>query len=92
MVKISSSRDFAFSLFCRTAAYCSSCTVSLSLACDMDSLVTRKNADPAVQKNRSAAEKKLDAARRTLKRSRSLYDSLYQNYVEQLITESEYSS
>ena len=64
----------------------------IALACDMDSLVTRKNAAPAVQKNRSAAEKKLDAARRTLKRSQSLYDSLYQNYVEQLITESEYAA
>lgn len=64
----------------------------IALACDMDSLVTRKNAAPAVQKNRSAAEKKLDAARRTLKRSQSLYDSLYQNYLEQLITESEYAA
>lgn len=57
----------------------------IALACDMDSLVTRKNAAPTFQQKRSAAEKKLDAARRTLKRSQSLYDSLYQNYVEQLI-------
>lgn len=64
----------------------------IALACDMDSLVTRKNAAPTFQQKRSAAEKKLDAARRTLKRSQSLYDSLYQNYVEQLIAESEYAA
>ena len=33
---------------------------------------------------------KLEAAERTLKRSQSLYDSLYQNYVEHLMTEHEY--
>ncbi len=42
------------------------------------------NAEPEYRRQRSDAASKLEAARRTLKRSQSLYDSLYQNYVEQL--------
>ena len=48
------------------------------------------NAEPEYRRQRSDAASKLEAARRTLKRSQSLYDSLYQNYVEQLMTEQEY--
>ena len=48
------------------------------------------NAQPEFRRQRSGAAAKLESARRTLKRSQSLYDSLYQNYVEQLMTEQEY--
>ena len=48
------------------------------------------NAEPKFRRQRSDAAAKLETARRTLKRSQSLYDSLYQNYVEQLMTEQEY--
>ena len=48
------------------------------------------NAQPAFRRQRSDIATKLANARRTLSRSQSLYDSLYQNYVEQLMTEQEY--
>ena len=53
-------------------------------------MVKTLNARPEYRRKRSDADAKLEAARRTLKRSLSLYDSLYQNYVEQLMTEQEY--
>lgn len=62
----------------------------IQLAADLEDVVKRLNAEPGFRCQRSDAAAKLEAARRTLKRSQSLYDSLYQNYVEQLITEQEY--
>lgn len=62
----------------------------IELATDMDSVTRKLNAQPSYKKSRSEAQDRLDAARRTLKRSQSLYESLYQNYVEQLMTEQEY--
>lgn len=62
----------------------------IELAADMESVTRKLNADPAFCKRRSDAEARLDAAKRTLKRSQSLYASLYQSYVEQLVTEQEY--
>lgn len=62
----------------------------ISLATDMERITRRLNSEPAYKKNRDAARDRLDAAQRTLKRSQSLYESLYQNYVEQLMTEQEY--
>ncbi len=53
-------------------------------------MVKKLNAQPDFRRRRSDAASKLEAARRTLKRNQSLYDSLYQNYVEQLMTEQEY--
>ena len=62
----------------------------IALAADMDAIIRKLNTNPAFQKKRSDTQAKLDAAHLTLKRSQSLYDSLYQNYVEQLMTEQEY--
>ena len=62
----------------------------IQLAADLEDVVKRLNAEPGFRRQRSDAAAKLEAARRTLKRSQSLYDSLYQNYVEQLMTEQEY--
>ena len=62
----------------------------IRLAADLEDVVKQLNAEPGFRCQRSDAAAKLEAARRTLKRSQSLYDSLYQNYVEQLMTEQEY--
>lgn len=62
----------------------------IRLAADLEDVVKQLNAEPGFRHQRSDAAAKLEAARRTLKRSQSLYDSLYQNYVEQLMTEQEY--
>ena len=62
----------------------------IQLAVDLEETVKKLNADPEFRRKRSAAEVKLEETRRKLKRSQSLYDSLYQNYVEQLMTEQEY--
>lgn len=62
----------------------------IAIAADMEAVIKKLNAEPAFRRQRSDDAAKLEAARRTLKRSQSLYDSLYQNYVEQLMTEQEY--
>ena len=62
----------------------------IAVAADMEAMGKTLNAKPEYRRKRSEADSKLEAARRTLKRSLSLYDSLYQNYVEQLMTEQEY--
>lgn len=62
----------------------------IQVAADLEEVVKRLNAEPKFRRQRSDAAAKLETARRTLKRSQSLYDSLYQNYVEQLMTEQEY--
>lgn len=62
----------------------------IQLVADLEDVVKQLNAEPEFRRQRSDAAAKLEAARRTLKRSQSLYDSLYQNYVEQLMTEQEY--
>ena len=62
----------------------------IQIAADLEEVIKRLNAEPEYRRQRSDAASKLEAARRTLKRSQSLYDSLYQNYVEQLMTEQEY--
>ena len=62
----------------------------IQIAADLEDVVRRLNAEPGFRRQRSDAQAKLEAAKRTLKRSQSLYDSLYQNYVEQLMTEQEY--
>ena len=64
--------------------------LQIQLAADLEDVVKRLNAQPEFRRQRSDATAKLEAAKRTLKRSQSLYDSLYQNYVEQLMTEQEY--
>ena len=62
----------------------------IQIAADLEEVIKRLNAEPEYRRQRSDAASKLETARRTLKRSQSLYDSLYQNYVEQLMTEQEY--
>lgn len=62
----------------------------ITIAADLEKVVKKLNAQPDFRRQRSDAASKLEAARRTLKRNQSLYDSLYQNYVEQLMTEQEY--
>ena len=62
----------------------------IQIAADLQEVIKRLNAEPEYRRQRSDAASKLETARRTLKRSQSLYDSLYQNYVEQLMTEQEY--
>lgn len=62
----------------------------IQIAADMEAVVRKLNAQPEFRRQRTDASAKLETARRTLKRSQSLYDSLYQNYVEQLMTEQEY--
>ncbi len=62
----------------------------IQIATDLEDVVKRLNTQPDFRRQRSDATAKLEAAKRILKRSQSLYDSLYQNYVEQLMTEQEY--
>lgn len=62
----------------------------ITIAADMEAVIKKLNAQPEFRRQRSDDAAKLEAAKRTLKRSQSLYDSLYQNYVEQLMTEQEY--
>ena len=62
----------------------------IDIAADMEAVVKKLNAQPDYRRQRSDSTAKLEMSRRTLKRSHSLYDSLYQNYVEQLMTEQEY--
>ena len=62
----------------------------IAIAADLDEVIKKLNAEPEFRRQRSDATSKLEAARRSLKRSQSLYDSLYQNYVEQLMSEQEY--
>jgi len=62
----------------------------IDIAADMEAVVKKLNAQPDYRRQRSDSTAKLEMARRTLKRTHSLYDSLYQNYVEQLMTEQEY--
>lgn len=62
----------------------------IQLTADLETVVKRLNAQPEFRRQRSDATAKLEASKRTLMRSQSLYDSLYQNYVEQLMSEQEY--
>ncbi len=64
----------------------------IKLAVNLGEIVERLSANPEFRRRRSDAEVKLEDAKRRLKRSQSLYDSLYQNYVEQLMTEREYAT
>lgn len=62
----------------------------VALAVNLKSILHKRSTEPAYQKGHRETQIKLEAARRTLRRSQSLYESLYQSYVEQLITEQEY--
>lgn len=62
----------------------------IALAADMEAIVRRVNGSPKYKKQTTTLQGKLDAAKRALKRYNGLYDSLYQNYVDKLMTEQEY--
>lgn len=62
----------------------------IALAADMEAIVRRLNGSPKYKKQTATLQGRLDAAKRALKRYNGLYDSLYQNYVDQLMTEQEY--
>lgn len=62
----------------------------IALAADMEALVRRVNNTPKHGKQAADLQGKLEDAKRKLKRYNGLYDSLYQNYVDKLMTEQEY--
>lgn len=62
----------------------------IELAADMDELVRRVNSSPKHRKQTATLQGRLDAAKKALTRYNGLYDSLYQNYVDKLMTEQEY--
>lgn len=62
----------------------------IALAADMEAIVRRVNSSPKYRKQTATLQGRLDAAKRALKRCNGLYDSLYQSYVDQLMTEQEY--
>lgn len=62
----------------------------IALAVDMDKLTRELNESPEYRKSENNVKIRLANAKRALKRSQSLYESLYQSYVEQLMTEQEY--
>lgn len=63
-----------------------------ALAVDMEAIIRDINNSPAFCREVEQSRSRLVSARRTLKRCQSLYDSLYQNYVEGLMNEDEYIS
>ena len=62
----------------------------IALAADMEALIRRVNSSPKYRKQTATLQGKLDAAKKALMRYNGLYDSLYQNYVDKLMTEQEY--
>lgn len=64
----------------------------VALAVDLDAVIHEINRTPAFCREVEQARSRITNAKRTLKRCQSLYDSLYQNYVEGLMDEAEYIS
>ena len=62
----------------------------IALAADMEALIRRVNSSTKYKKKAVTLQGKLDAAKKALMRYNGLYDSLYQNYVDKLMTEQEY--
>ena len=62
----------------------------IALAVNMEALIRRVNSSPKYRKQTATLQGKLDAAKKALMRYNGLYDSLYQNYVDKLMTEQEY--
>ena len=62
----------------------------IALAADMEALIRRVNSSPKYRKHTATLQGRLDAAKKALKRCNGLYDSLYQSYVDKLMTEQEY--
>lgn len=64
----------------------------VALAADMETVIRDINHSPSFCREVEKSRSRLVNAKRTLKRCQSLYDSLYQNYVEGLMDEAEYIS
>lgn len=64
----------------------------IEIAVNMTALIQKINNSPAFRQEVKQSRSRIVNARRTLKRCQSLYDSLYQNYVEGLMDEAEYIS
>ena len=62
----------------------------IALAVDMDVLLASVNSSPANRKKALTLQSSLEQERKALKRCEELRDSLYQNYVEKLMSEQEY--
>ena len=62
----------------------------MALAINMEELTTLVNHSPKMQKSALTLQSQLEQERKALKRCEELRDSLYQNYVEKLMTEREY--
>ena len=65
-------------------------TKQIALAVDMQALTATVNSSPANKKHSVSKQSLLEQERKALKRCEELRDSLYQNYVEKLMTEREY--
>jgi hypothetical protein len=64
----------------------------VTLATELDAVIQNINHSPSFCREIEQNRNRIVNAKRTLKRCQSLYDSLYQNYVEGLMDESEYIS
>lgn len=64
----------------------------VALAADMNAVIQDISNSPAFCREVEQTRSRIVNAKRTLKRCQSLYDSLYQNYVEGLMNEDEYIS
>lgn len=62
----------------------------IALAADMEALIRRVNSSSKYKKQTATLQGKLDTAKKAHMRYNGLYNSLYQNYVDQLMTEQEY--
>ncbi len=62
----------------------------IALAADMEALVRKVNNTPQYKKQSAGLQGQIDTAKKALRRYNGLHDSLYQNYVDKLMTEQEY--
>ena len=61
------------------------------MAEDLDKLVSRYNRSAKAVSQEAAIKREIAAAKQALDRASMLYDSLYQNYADKLMTEREYT-
>ncbi len=59
----------------------------IALAADMEALIRKVNSSPKCRKQTATLQGKLDTAKKSLMRYNGLCASLYQNYVDKLMTE-----
>jgi len=62
----------------------------IALAEDMEKLLRQYLRSPAAVRQEGLADREVSSARQALERARMLYDSLYQNYIDRLMSEQEY--